>query len=218
MPTFNEGSFVVSLAFQPGISLEKSSSLGSTAEKLLLQIPGVASVSRRTGRAELDEHAEGVHSSEIDVALKPDVADREIIAREIANGWPCCPARSPSAPIGHRIDHLLSGVTAQIVVKIFAEDLDALRTTAETLQTRIARAPGIVDLRVERQVRVPQLDLNIDYDRAASYGVAPRRSPKRSRRCRTARSSVRSSTASSAITSCSGCPTRNARRQRLATC
>ncbi|MBA3877931.1 MAG: CusA/CzcA family heavy metal efflux RND transporter, partial [Anaerolinea sp.] len=77
------------------------------------------------------------------------------------------------APIGHRIDHLLSGVTAQIVVKIFAEDLDALRTTAETLQGRIAKAPGIVDLRVERQVRVPQLDLNIDYDRAASYGVAP---------------------------------------------
>lgn len=174
LPTFNEGSFVVSLAFQPGISLEQSSKLGSTAEKLLLQIPDVASVSRRTGRAELDEHAEGVHSSEIDVALKPDTANREIVARAIRERLAILPGSvTVGAPIGHRIDHLLSGVTAQIVVKIFAEDLDALRTTAETLQGRIAKAPGIVDLRVERQVRVPQLDLNIDYDRAASYGVAP---------------------------------------------
>ncbi|OYY64442.1 efflux RND transporter permease subunit [Sphingomonas sp. 28-62-11] len=174
LPTFNEGSFVVSLAFQPGISLEQSSKLGSTAEKLLLQIPDVASVSRRTGRAELDEHAEGVHSSEIDVALKPDTANREIVARAIRERLAILPGSvTVGAPIGHRIDHLLSGVTAQIVVKIFAEDLDALRTTAETLQSRIAKAPGIVDLRVERQVRVPQLDLNIDYERTASYGVAP---------------------------------------------
>jgi len=174
LPTFNEGSFVVSLAFQPGISLEQSSKLGGTAEKLLLQIPDVASVSRRTGRAELDEHAEGVHSSKIDVALKPGTADREVVAREIRERLAILPGSvTVGAPIGHRIDHLLSGVTAQIVVKIFAEDLDALRTTAETLQGRIAKAPGIVDLRVERQVRVPQLDLNIDYDRAASYGVAP---------------------------------------------
>lgn len=174
LPTFNEGSFVVSLAFQPGISLEQSSKLGSTAEKLLLQIPGVTSVSRRTGRAELDEHAEGVHSSEIDVALNPNTSNREAVARAIRERLAILPgSMTVGAPIGHRIDHLLSGVTAQIVVKIFAEDLDALRTTAETLQTRVAKAPGIVDLRVERQVRVPQLDLNIDYDRAASYGVAP---------------------------------------------
>ena len=174
LPIFNEGSFVVSLAFQPGLSLEQSSRLGTTAEKLLLQIPEISGVSRRTGRAELDEHAEGVHSSEIDVALKPGMADREIVAREIRERLAILPGSvTVGAPIGHRIDHLLSGVTAQIVVKIFAEDLDALRTTAETLQSRVAKAPGIVDLRVERQVRVPQLDLDIDYGRAASYGVAP---------------------------------------------
>ncbi|WP_316315879.1 efflux RND transporter permease subunit, partial [Clavibacter michiganensis] len=77
------------------------------------------------------------------------------------------------APIGHRLEHLLSGVQAQLAIKIFAEDLDALRTTAETLRARIAAAPGIADLTVERQVRVPELDIRVDYDRAASYGVAP---------------------------------------------
>lgn len=174
LPTFNEGSFVVSLAFQPGISLEQSSRLGGIAERLLLQIPAVAGVSRRTGRAELDEHAEGVHASELDVALKPGTADRAQVAGAIRDRLAVLPGSvTVGAPIGHRIDHLLSGVTAQIVVKIFAEDLDALRNAAETLQARIATAPGIVDLRVERQVRVPQLDLAMDYDRAASYGVAP---------------------------------------------
>ena len=174
LPPFNEGSFVVNVTFQPGLSLAESSKLAATAEQLLLQIPEIASVSRRTGRAELDEHAEGVHSSEIDVALKPDTANREKVAGEIRERLAILPGSiSVGAPIGHRLEHLLSGVQAQIAIKIFAEDLDALRATAETLRSRIATAPGIVDLTVERQVRVPQLDIRVDYDRAASYGVAP---------------------------------------------
>ncbi|MBX9813169.1 MAG: CusA/CzcA family heavy metal efflux RND transporter [Sphingomonas sp.] len=174
LPPFNEGSFVVSVLFQPGISLEESSKLGAAAEQLLLQIPEIASVSRRTGRAELDEHAEGVHSSEIDVALKPGTDDREKVAGEIREKLAILPGSiAVGAPIGHRLEHLLSGVQAQIAIKIFAEDLDALRTTAETLRARIAAAPGIADLTVERQVRVPELDIRVDYDRAASYGVAP---------------------------------------------
>ncbi len=174
LPPFNEGSFVVNVLFQPGISLEESSKLGATAERLLLQIPEIASVSRRTGRAELDEHAEGVHSNEIDVALKPDTENREKVAGEIREKLAVLPGSiAVGAPIGHRLEHLLSGVQAQIAIKIFAEDLDALRTTAETLRARIAAAPGIADLTVERQVRVPELDIRVDYDRAASYGVAP---------------------------------------------
>lgn len=174
LPTFNEGSFVVGYQLEPGISLEASSQLAATAEKLLLQISEVESVSRRTGRAELDEHAEGVHSSEIDVALKPDAEDRTAVAEAIRKKLAVLPGSvSVGAPIGHRIDHLLSGVQAQIVIKIFAEDLDGARGSAEQLRTAISGVPGIVDLRVEKQVRVPQLDLRIDYDRAGSYGITP---------------------------------------------
>jgi heavy-metal exporter, HME family len=174
LPTFNEGSFVVGLQLEPGISLEASSQLAATAEKLLLQIPAVESVSRRTGRAELDEHAEGVHSSELDVALKIDTKDRDAIAALIRKQLAILPGSvSVGAPIGHRLDHLLSGVQAQIVIKIFAEDLDAARDSAEQLRAAVIKLPGIVDLRVEKQVRVPQIDLRIDYERASGYGITP---------------------------------------------
>ena len=174
LPTFSEGSFVVGFQLEPGISLEASSQLAATAEKLLLQIPQVESVSRRTGRAELDEHAEGVHSSELDVALKPDAEDREAIAQIIRQQLSVLPGSvSVGAPIGHRLDHLLSGVQAQIVIKIFAEDLDAARTSAEQLRMAAVAIPGVVDLRIEKQVRVPQLNLRIDYERAGGYGVTP---------------------------------------------
>ncbi len=174
LPPFNEGSFVVNLILEPGVSLAESSKLASTAEKLLLQIPEVASVSRRTGRAELDEHAEGVFYSEIDVALKSSDADRDAVADSVRSNLAILPGSvSVGAPIGHRLDHLLSGVQAQIVIKIFAEDLAATRALAEQLRAAIAGTPGIVDLRVEKQVLVPQLDLRVDYERAASYGVTP---------------------------------------------
>ena len=174
LPTFNEGSFVVGFQLEPGVSLEASSQLAATAEKLLLQIPQVESVSRRTGRAELDEHAEGVHSSELDVALKPDAEDRDAVAATIRKQLAVLPGSvSVGAPIGHRLDHLLSGVQAQIVIKIFAQDLDAARATAEQLRLAAVAIPGVVDLRVEKQVRVPQLDLRIDYERASGYGITP---------------------------------------------
>ena len=174
LPPFNEGSFVVNLILEPGVSLAESSKLASTAEKLLLQIPEVATVSRRTGRAELDEHAEGVFYSEIDVALKSSEADRGLVADAIRAKLAILPGSvSVGAPIGHRLDHLLSGVQAQIVAKIFAEDLVAARALAEQLRAAVAATPGIVDLRVEKQVLVPQVDVRIDYQRAASYGVTP---------------------------------------------
>jgi len=174
LPPFNEGSFVVNLLLEPGVSLEQSSKLAATAERLLLTIPEIASVSRRTGRAELDEHAEGVFYSEMDVALKSSEADRDAVANAMRAKLAILPGSvSVGAPIGHRLDHLLSGVQAQIVVKIFAEDLAAARALAEQLRAGIADVPGIVDLRVEKQVLVPQLDLRVDYARAASYGVTP---------------------------------------------
>ena len=174
LPPFNEGSFVVNLLLEPGVSLEQSSKLAATAEQLLLSVPGVASVSRRTGRAELDEHAEGVFYSEMDVALKSSDDDRDVIANAMRAKLAILPGSvSIGAPIGHRLDHLLSGVQAQIVVKIFAEDLAAARALAEQLRAGIADVPGIVDLRVEKQVLVPQLDLRVDYARAASFGVTP---------------------------------------------
>ena len=174
LPSFNEGSFVVNLLLEPGVSLEESSKLASVAEKLLLSVPEVASVSRRTGRAELDEHAEGVFYSEMDVALRSREADRDAVADAMRSKLAVLPGSvSVGAPIGHRLDHLLSGVQAQIVVKIFAEDLAASRALAEQLRAEIADVPGIVDLRVEKQVLVPQLDLRVDYARAASYGVTP---------------------------------------------
>ena len=174
LPAFNEGSFVVNLLLEPGVSLEQSSKLAASAEQLLLTIPEVASVSRRTGRAELDEHAEGVFYSEMDVALKSPDADRDAVAAAMRAKLAILPGSvSIGAPIGHRLDHLLSGVQAQIVVKIFAEDLAAARALAERLRGRIAGTPGLVDLRVEKQVLVPQLDLRVDYARAASYGITP---------------------------------------------
>lgn len=174
LPAFNEGSFVVNLLLEPGVSLEQSSKLAATAEQLLLTIPEIASVSRRTGRAELDEHAEGVFYSEMDVALKSSESDRDAVANAMRAKLAILPGSvSIGAPIGHRLDHLLSGVQAQIVVKIFAEDLAAARALAEQLRAGVADVPGIVDLRVEKQVLVPQLDLRVDYARAASYGVTP---------------------------------------------
>lgn len=174
LPSFNEGSFVVNLQLQPGVSLQQSSALAAKAEKLLLNVPGIESVGRRTGRAELDEHAEGVHYTEFDVSLEEDAGTRDMMAAAIRNQLAILPGSvSVGAPISHRLDHLLSGVQAQIVVKLFAEDLDALRNAAERLAGRIDDIDGLVDLRVENQRNVPQLDIRIDYTRAAAYGVTP---------------------------------------------
>lgn len=174
LPVFNESTFVVGVVFQPGISLEESARLGAEAERLILTVEGVDSVSRRTGRAELDEHAEGIHNNELDVKLAEDGRPKEEIAQDIRRALGVLPASiSVGAPLAHRIDHLLSGVNAQIAVKVFGEDLDAIRTAAETLKAQMDAIPGLVDARVERSVRVPHLDVSIDFARASSYGLTP---------------------------------------------
>jgi heavy-metal exporter, HME family len=137
-------------------------------------VPEVRHVGRRTGRAELDEHAEGVHVSELDLDLAPSARSRAEVLADIRNRLAALPANvSLGQPIAHRLDHMLSGVRAQIALKIFGDDLDTLRAVAEGLRQRIAeQVPGTADLQVERQVRIPQVRIAIDHERAALYGVS----------------------------------------------
>jgi CzcA family heavy metal efflux pump len=174
LPPFNEGTFTINMLFNPGISLAESNRVGLIAEKLVMGVPEVKSVGRRTGRAELDEHAEGVHSSELEVDLKPGGRKKEDIIADLRERLSVLPvALNVGQPISHRLDHMLSGVRAQIVIKFFGEDLDVIRALAEEARVRVAKIEGMADLQVEKQVRVPQLEIIVDYTRAALYGLQP---------------------------------------------
>ena len=174
LPPFNEGTLTVNLLLNPGTSLAESSRIGTMAEQIMASVPEVTQVGRRTGRAELDEHAEGVHYSEMDVDLKPSARSREEIIADLRTRLAVLPAVSNvGQPISHRLDHLLSGVRAQIALKIYGDDLDTLRGLAGDMQSRLGRIPGITDLQIEKQVLIPQVKIRIDYDQAARLGVAP---------------------------------------------
>jgi heavy-metal exporter, HME family len=174
LPAFNEGSLTVFVTFRPGLALADSAAAGAQAEKLIAGIPGVETVARRTGRAELDEHAEGVHLNELEVRYDRDVVERDDLSAEIREKLAAFPAGiGVGQPLSHRIDHMLAGVQAQLTVKLFGEDIDSLRTLAEGLSKTMAGIPGLVDVRVETQVRIPEIEIRIDYARAAQYGVQP---------------------------------------------
>ncbi|HET7773258.1 MAG TPA: efflux RND transporter permease subunit, partial [Burkholderiaceae bacterium] len=174
LPPFNEGSLLVGIRLMPGTTLAESTRMAQQAERMLLTIPEVEYVGRRSGRAELDEHAEGVHVSELDIRVKRSARSPEEVVAEMREKLAVLPANiSIGAPLGHRIDHMLSGVNAQIAIKIFGEDLDTLRGQAEALRQQLATIPGLTDLNVERQVLTPQIKVRVDYDRAAQYGIAP---------------------------------------------
>ena len=174
LPPFNEGSLVMGMTFTPGTSLAEANRMGAMAETLIMGVPEVVKVGRRTGRAELDEHAEGVHSSEIDVDLKRSARSREAVMADIRAQLSSIPAGfAIGQPISHRLDHLMSGVRAQLALKIYGDDIDTLRGLAEGLRGRLASVPGLVDLSVERQVLVPQIKVRIDYRKAAQFGLAP---------------------------------------------
>jgi Cu/Ag efflux pump CusA len=201
LPAFNEGTLTINLRLEPGTSLEESQRIASRAERLILDVPEVLSVSRRTGRAELDEHAEGVNSSEIDVRIaehRPpkrgwgyaalrlipiahlwgfDVVGRpreEVIAdvRERISNIPGA-AINIGQPISHRLDHMMSGIRAQIAVKVFGQDLQELRKSAYDIQERIQPIPGVVDLQIEPQTEISQVRLRIKRDEATRYGLSP---------------------------------------------
>lgn len=174
LPPFNEGTFTINMLLNPGISLAESNRVGLIAEQLILQVPEVKAVGRRTGRAELDEHAEGVHSSELEVDLNVGKRSKDEIIADLRARLSVLPVvLNIGQPISHRLDHMLSGVRAQIVIKLFGEDLDLIRALAEDVKTRLAKIPGLVDLQTEKQVRVPQLEILVDYTRAALYGLQP---------------------------------------------
>lgn len=174
LPPFNEGTAVIGLRLNPGTTLSQSVQLVKQAELLLLKIPEVTDVGRRSGRAELDEHAEGVHASELDVKLKRSTrTTAEIYADMRKLLAPLPVSLSIGQPISHRIDHILSGVRAQIAIKIFGDDLDTLRGQAAILKASLATIPGLADLDIEKQVLTPQVKIRIDYDKAAQYGMSP---------------------------------------------
>jgi heavy-metal exporter, HME family len=177
LPPFNEGTLLVGMRLNPGVTLAESSKLAQQAEVLIRQVPEVTHVGRRSGRAELDEHAEGVHVSELDVGLKPagelkrSMAEIQADIRSRLINLPA--AVAIGQPISHRIDHMLSGVRSQIAIKVFGEDLDTLRGQAEVLRGKLAGINGLTDLEVEKQVLAPQIKVRVDYAKAAQYGASP---------------------------------------------
>jgi CzcA family heavy metal efflux pump len=201
LPPFNEGTLTINVQTEPGTSLAESSRVARLAEELVLEVPEVVSLSRRTGRAELDEHAEGVNSSEIDVRLleqqRPKVGWHYATLRliPVAHLWGYETISRPrdeviadvrekiahipsvklnvGQPISHRLDHIMSGVRAQIAVKVFGPDLRELRASAQDIQSRLLAIPGIVDLQIEPQVETSQVRLKIDHREAARHGLAP---------------------------------------------
>lgn len=201
LPPFNEGTFTISFQTEPGTSLDESQRLAERSEKLLLSIPEVVSVSRRTGRAELDEHAEGVNSSEIDVRVQehqrpksgwipaamrliPVVhlwgyetlgRPRELVLADIRDKITTIPSIKANIgqPISHRLDHIMSGVRAQIAVKVFGSDLRELRNASQDVYTAMSQVSGVVDLQIEPQVEVTQVRLRVRREDAARHGLAP---------------------------------------------
>ena len=174
LPPFNEGAMNINVTLPPGTSLAESNRIGTVVEEALHEVPEVVSTTRRTGRAELDEHAAGVNASELEVITNESDRTQFEVMDEVRQSL----ARIPGAgvevgqPISHRIDHLLSGTRAQIAIKLFGPDLPTLRNKGEEIRAAIEGVPGIVDLLVEPQVGLPQVQIRVDRNNAAALGLS----------------------------------------------
>lgn len=175
LPKFNEGSLALSAILPPGTSLKESNRIGTIIETTALSVPEVTHVGRRTGRAEMDEHAEGVNHSEIEIGLKQSARGREAATEELREKLTKIPGVFVAfgQPISHRLDHLSSGVRAALAVKIFGAELSELRRLAAEVEETMKSVRGVVDLQIEPQVDVPQISIEIDRKAAARYGVTP---------------------------------------------
>lgn len=173
LPEFNEGSLVISAVGIPGISLDESNKNGKMIEQLLLEMPEVDVVTRRTGRAELDEHAQGVNAAEIDVPFMLDGKSKEQFFEEVRTKLSVVPGVNITLgqPIAHRIDHMLSGTRANIAIKIFGDDLQQLFELGKSVETNIKSIEGIADVAVDQQVEVPQIRITPKRQLLAAYGM-----------------------------------------------
>ena len=175
LPEFQEGSLVISALTVPGTSLEESNSLGRRIEQILLEHPAVRETARRTGRAELDEHAQGVNAAEIDVRLDLSEHELEETVDELREKLSMVPGTEITIgqPLGHRIDHMLSGTRASIAIKLFGPDLYELRRLGDEIKTAAEGVEGTADVAVEQQADVPQARIAMDRAAMARYGVTP---------------------------------------------
>ena len=173
LPPFNEGSFTINVATLPGISLEESDKIGRRAEELLLTIPEIQTVGRKTGRAELDEHALGVNVSEIEAPFELTERSKDELIAEVREKLGTLPGVNVEvgAPISHRIDAMLSGTRASIAVKVFGTDLNEMYRIGNRIKAAVEGVEGVADLNVEQQVERPQLKIVPKRDVMAKYGV-----------------------------------------------
>ncbi|HTG73651.1 MAG TPA: efflux RND transporter permease subunit, partial [Terriglobia bacterium] len=173
LPPFNEGALNINITLPPGTSLQESNRIGRTVEEVLHRTPEVVSTTRRTGRAELDEHAAGVSMSEIEVVTHALGRPHTAVMEEVRQNLAQIPGvvSEVGQPISHRIDHLLSGTRAQIAIKLFGSDLVTLRNKGEEIRKAMETVPGVVDLMLEPQTGVPQVQINLDRRAAAALGL-----------------------------------------------
>ena len=173
LPPFNEGSFTINVSSLPGISLDESDQIGRRAEALLLQVPEIKTVARKTGRAELDEHALGVNVSEIEAPFELQDRSRDEVMNDVRKKLSTISGANIEIgqPISHRIDAMLSGTEANIAIKLFGTDLNLMFTVGNQIQAAIQTIPGLVDLKVEQQIERPQLTITPKRELLAKYGI-----------------------------------------------
>ena len=173
LPGFNEGSFTINVSTLPGISLEESDKIGQRAEELLMQVPEIQTVARKTGRAELDEHALGVNVSEIEAPFELKKRPREEVMDDVREKLSTIKGANIEIgqPISHRIDAMLSGTEANIAIKLFGTDLNQLFLIGNQIKDAVNGVPGLVDLKVEQQIERPQLTITPKREILAKYGI-----------------------------------------------